>query len=422
MSYHIFEKGSDLLPAFSKPYTDESLSSWLTRLSFDHGLNRSALLKFIGADSNYHQGDWGIDRVFNGKKIHALASHTNCSAAEIQETTLMYYHGKLFNASAHNVIPPIWTVKSYHEESLLKPDAKTNTLFCPSCFSKKDTPIYYKKQWRLSISFVCPDCECYLMDHCPHYKKGSSGMNAPEVSARTIDDYFLECSKCGNDISACVPRRAPKHIIEMQSQINKYLKNGCNETGQGSVEYFKLLYKITALLLIRRKKDNLGAFIKHLYTLHNVVDFNPKVYNLHIAKLPLKLQAEVFSMASWLLSEWPNRFIGLCKKYHLSSADILRRCSDTPDWFEYIVRSHLDVFSDGRWRSRVRYRYQATTELDTYSIRCNNHSDYDYDADEAYYSGNPDNFIMGYTRYPLKSHHCATDLIYHQLKKAEGWS
>jgi hypothetical protein len=421
MSYHIFEKGSDLLPAFSKPYADESLSSWLTRLSFDHGLNRSALLKFIGADHKNYLGDWGIDRVLSGPKIKALSSHTNCTRDEILETTLMYYNEKLFQVSAYSGIPSRWTVKNYQETSLLRPDAKTNTLFCPSCFKGKDKPVYYRKHWRLTVSFACTECGCYLMNHCPHCKRGSSGMNAPEITAGTIDEYFLQCNNCRNDISACMPRQAPAHVIRLQSHINYCLAYGRNEAGYNSVEYFRLLYKVVSLLLKKRQRDNLSAFVKDFFAMHNVVDFNPRLYNLNVAQLPLKHQAELFAIATWLLDEWPARFIGLCKKHYLSNADILNWFGETPAWFESEIQKSLDEYRHGKWKKRIHYRDRPQVEFDTTTILCDNRSDYDYDQDEVYYTGKDYDFIKGFTRYPQKRNCCATDLIYYQLGKAEGW-
>ena len=394
MSYHIFGKDSEpSCPAFSKPYTDESISSWLTRISFDHGLNRSSLLRLITADQKNFQGDWGIDRVFKGPKIHTLASHTNCTVDEILETTLMSFNGKLFQACAHIGIPSIWTVKDYQQVSLLSPDAKTNTLFCPSCFAKKENPVYYKKQWRLTVSFVCTDCGCYLKNRCPHCKRASSGMNTPDASARTIDEYFLQCSNCYNDVSACVPQQADEHICQLQLRINICLKNGYSETGHLSVEYFKVLRKLVALLLRKRQRGNLNAFVKYVYAFHDVTDFNPRLYNLDVARLPLKYQAELFNMACWLLDEWPNRFLDLCQHYHVSSADIMYGMGQTPLWFEAEIRSGLDMYNDTKWRARKKYRYQRDPDFDITLIKCDIRSDYDYDPDEAYYAEQKYNFV-----------------------------
>jgi hypothetical protein len=420
MSYHIFDKDSSLLPAFSKPFPDESLSSWLTRLSFDHGLNRSSLLRFIGADTFKQPGDWGIDTVFKGEKVQALSRHTNCTIEEIHETTLMSFNEKLFRVTPQSGISSRWVVRNYREKSLLRPDAKTNTLFCPSCFAKKNEPIYYRKQWRLTVSFVCLDCGCYLMDGCPHCKRGSSGMNTPKTGAFSVNQYFLECDNCQNNIHECVPLQAAVHILDLQQSINHCLKYGRNERGHDSVEYMQLLYKLARLLLRKRRNDNLSSFIKSLFASHQVVDFNPRLHSLKMESLPLKYRAELFAIAKWLLDEWPGRLMKLCRKYHLSAADILSSCGETPAWFEKVIEDSLPNYSDRRWKTRKRYPYYIDHELESRKIRCNNRSDYDYDPDEAYYSIDYE-FQKSYVRFPLKTNHNASDLIYHQFAKAQGW-
>jgi hypothetical protein len=93
MSMRLFEPGTKLLPGFCKPYPNELLTSWLTRLPHNHGMGMRELYQHIWPD---HGPRVDIDSCIDGEQIYRLALATNCTENEVSETTLLGYRNKLF--------------------------------------------------------------------------------------------------------------------------------------------------------------------------------------------------------------------------------------------------------------------------------------------------------------------------------------
>ena len=83
--------GTNLLPAFSKPYEDELLSSWLARMAFDHGLSTRELCTLIWA--GYYGQD--MDRLASDDQMCILATKVNSTLEEVRSMTLHSYENKL---------------------------------------------------------------------------------------------------------------------------------------------------------------------------------------------------------------------------------------------------------------------------------------------------------------------------------------
>ncbi len=49
----------------------------------------------------------------------------------------------------------------------------------------------------------------------------------------------------------------------------------------------------------------------------------------------------LLKMARWLLSDWPRRFVGLCRKAALWSSDLLRDMDWVPYWYWDVVHGNL---------------------------------------------------------------------------------
>lgn len=239
----------------------------------------------------------------------------------------------------------------------------------------------------------------------------------------TLNEYLVKCRNCGKDITDCEPLPAHEKAIKLQHQINKMLEDGHDYCGGNSAGYFRLLLKMVLLLLSNRGLNNIIVLISRIYNIHNVLDMRPTVYSLDIHALPTKLRVEIFLMAMWLLEDWPDKFSRQCKRYYLSGNDILHHFTGVPN-------SYIDPLIDqlGRYgpstRNRKRIIYNSDPSVDTKitEIRCNKILDYDYDADESYYSQYPwEEDILYYNQYSNKNKFDAGDIIFEQMKKAEGW-
>lgn len=160
--FSLFDKEKlPVFPAFLKPEPSELFSSWLVRLSHAHHMKVYTFTRLYFSGKQVWNRD--IDRSVPEQIIKFLAQKTNCTFNDIYNTTLRSYEGKLFEVHNEKTSSKwILPLGVYHRTW------KNNGLmFCPGCLSKDGCKPYYRKQWRLSLSVICPDCECYLQNECP---------------------------------------------------------------------------------------------------------------------------------------------------------------------------------------------------------------------------------------------------------------
>ena len=374
-----------MLPAFSRPYEDEVLSSWLTRLAFDNGLNRRMLLTGAGLKLE-GKTDFNIDHLNDIGALDVLSDYANCSSDAIRNASLHYYNNKLFTVKNNGIIPLIWQAKRpvsiFNDAS-----GQGNLLFCPSCLARRDHPVYYRRKWRLSISFVCLQCKCYLREVCPHCSKPSSKMRDVSAMAdyKNCDRYLLACGTCKGDISKCIPQTAPEHIIRMQQQINNYLDQPYSTKERYSVGYFKVVHGIARMLLKNSLNLRYGPFVSYVYHQTQTVDYRLDHRNADLADLTVRQRADVFRMAMWLLEEWPGRLTKLCIKYRLNQKSMLSIVPDAPLWYYNAIGDLPDGTSK---EDRVPKRWTLSVE-DLQSIEDRRRRwRYDIDVQEEYYDGN----------------------------------
>lgn len=415
MSFCVFNDKQQLLPAFSKPYSDEVLSSWLTRLSFDHGLSKARLLKTLL--TRRETNNWNVDRSFNDRYLATIATVTNCTTKEIADTTLQYYAGKLYEGKSGEIIPGIWTHKRFITKGRLFDNGNNQfgLLYCPGCFNIADKPIYFKKQWRLAVSFVCPDCECYLRETCPHCGSGGTTRCEPVAKAidKTIDEYLLTCHECGGNISEAKAEPAPANLVQMQKAIYEIMKNGKGEIS--SVSYFSVLYQMVYLLISKAKGNKLLGFIKDVYDRHRVPELNRQEHRQEIHEIQIKQRANLFYMAYWLLENWPHRFTNLCNKHSLRNLDVLAYFRGCPGWFLETMLENVETTS----RNLAPDHFEIE-EIDRYTVRMKderlNKFLYDFDPDDNfyYYDKNINSMDHG-------NQSCNSRAIYKQLQEIDSW-
>lgn len=346
MNFSVLGENSKLLPAFCKPYCDELLSSWLARLSFDHGLNVTEFCQLTWGIKNRSSLD--VDRYIPEDIIELLAGQTNCSFEEVKNATMLYYENKLFEKLSLLQRTDKWM---FIRDQYLAKGQTSGLMFCPACLSNPGNPVYYRKQWYPGISFVCLNCGCYLMDNCPHCKMGITFISKP-ISAfidRSVSEYLATCHYCHRDIRQCTPIAAPEKLLRLQQQLYDIMENGFNDKLIYTSSYFSVLHHITHLLLSNRhntigkgkgKKKRLLPFIQYAFSVHNIPPVTPSMKN-QILYQPVQKRAMVILVAHWLLEEWPSRLLDLCKYFNLKNSDMLCGFKNAPFWFWEPVYSQL---------------------------------------------------------------------------------
>lgn len=369
----------NLLPAFSKPFKNELFSSWLARMAFDHGLGPRDFFRLIC--SRFCNLD--IDRRIKEDNIREIAELTGCTHGEIKTTTLKHYEHILFRRTKDFSVDRWMIVGKKISRNNLPSYYSSGLMYCPVCLKKEP---YFRKQWRLGISFVCPECECYLVEKCPHCKKGNSFMDVVGNSffEQTLTEFLLNCHHCGNDVTQTEPARAKENIVTVQKELYSYIGHG-EHNGKPKMDlYFDALHYLASLLVYDcTSKSRVKNFIRDVYTQYGFdtpVQHSP--FETQIKDLPVRKRAIVISLAFWLLEEWPYRFINLCNSHELRYGDVLSDFSYIPAWLREMVIKELSARSIPLEADKDQYSDTCTVRM---KENHNNRVDYDYDLSEYYF-------------------------------------
>lgn len=320
-----------ILPIMTYPYKDELFSSWLFRLASSNISKAHTFTRFHLPGYNIWNRD--IDRLAQDSMIERLSTLTEIPFEKIFNLTLRSYETNLFEV-ANKQTKQKWVLALgvYHRTW------KNNGLqFCPSCLSNDNQP-YFRKAWRLATSVVCTRCQLLLHDCCPN-------CNTPVTFFRTDIGFKIDiapmaiviCPNCDFDLrnSPCYPPMIG--TLGFQHKINRTLKVNAWH-GKPAFEYFNVLYQVLKILRSNSKcyKDFKGIIMNS--------------EGMRISDLPVGKELETMStierehlirIGSWILEEWPARFIELCKEAKLGTSAVVRDSTTLPSWFKDEAQGHL---------------------------------------------------------------------------------
>lgn len=313
-----------ILPIIVQPKDDELFSSWLFRLATSNLTKAHTFCKFHLPGHNIWNRD--IDKLAPDVMIKRLSLLTEICFEEIFNMTLRSYEQKIFNKCNPNgnqrwILPLGIFHRKWNGKGLQ---------FCPGCLSSDPEP-YFRKSWRLGLSVVCSKCQLALHDGCPN-------CNAPISFFRTDVGFKISvapkklftCFNCDFDL-----RKSPRYppsigSISFQLKLNKVISTGSWRNNIPSKEYFDVLYQV-----IRMLRSN-----SRCYTTFQNLIFETE--NQRISQLPTNKDFErsscldrevLIRIGSWILEQWPNRFIDLCKQTRTSTSAVLRDIDAPPSWF-----------------------------------------------------------------------------------------
>ena len=325
-----------LLPAYSKPLPDELLSSWLTRMARDHGLHIFEFCNLCWPKVALFERD--IDR--NGKDavLGSIARRTNCCLEEVKTTTLRYFEHKLYDPSVKKDYGRTkWMLPIGRESFKHK---KKGLLFCPCCLQRDAENPYYRKKWRLALSFACVDCGCHLQDCCPWcdapicFFRNAIGL----VNQATFKNWVV-CSNCKRDLRESKTKPASEEHTQVQRHLYEILQYGYSSNVMYPILYFDVLHQIIQLLITCRPR--LQSLRRDLFEQQKMPFFILSSSIPIFELLDSEMRMQVTLMAYWLLSEWPERFLFYCKKHELRSTDVLPRFKNAPFWYEGTILQEI---------------------------------------------------------------------------------
>lgn len=400
MSSILYNKRNKLLPGFCKALDDEVLSSWLARLAFRHGISTVALCRMIF--NGPYGMDRDIDRLMRRDDIELLAQRTNSTIKQVETTMLSSYKGALFFCKdlAREKEPWLLPCRWLRNPGYRGRHFSSGLLFCPFCLKKNG---YFKKEWRLALSFVCAECGCYLLDSCPHCGKGNSFMEDEcKFSFSDVNLYMLGCHSCGKDVTECEPTMAQEEVLNLQQHLYDIMDYSSMGVPYMRESYLQVLHAVCSLLL--RNKLKLRNLAADVFELNDVFYQSIKHYQLRL--LNTEQRSDVITAAHWLLHKWPERFLNLCKNNLLMRDEVLAELPPLPSWFIEPIYYDLDYKTSVRPKQKMGpfIEYSARPKEMPIKIVDYNYDMYDLDEysdeDALYYEPKPGHRrIEGLNRY-----------------------
>jgi hypothetical protein len=329
-------------PLFVRPKEDELLSSWLTRIAHSHQQKIYTFYRPI-LPENSRIWNIDIDSTLRLDFLKSISAFTATSLQEVINTTLCTYEGNLFlkrNPNGHNkwILP----LGIYHSRR-----KRPGLMYCPNCLRNDNTAPYYRKKWRLSLSFVCPKCKVFLEDRCPKCKEVVC-FTRHELGKKNVMPFgsISLCFNCGADLKDTVTTAANDYLVQKQVFIYELIDKGFKGGIIYSHLYFDALYQIISILISRRPKaEPLQIYVCRQLNIN--IEINKEFESETFEFKNMGLRIQILQMAFYLLGEWPQNFISSCLKTRTFSS-ILFKDAKSKEAIPFFYFNIVDQFLSHR--------------------------------------------------------------------------
>lgn len=323
-----------ILPRIAKPKEGELFSSWLFRLATINLTKSHTFCRFHLPGQNIWNRD--IDRLVPDIMIERLALLTEIPFQTLYQLTLRSYEKEVFEYCNNNTKQKwVLTLGVYHRTW-----KNRGLQFCPSCLTKDHEP-YFRKSWRLGLFVACTKCQTLLHDCCPICNSPITFFRS-DIGFKTsiAPNEITTCSQCGFDI-----RKSPRYppiigTIGFQTKINKIIETGRWYDTHPSFEYFDALYHV--LKFVRSKSLHFRSFTQLIEEYENL-RVSHLAQDRDFEKITTIEREHLLRIASWILEDWPTRFIDLCKASKLTTSIVLKDNPSLPPWFIAEANRHLHM-------------------------------------------------------------------------------
>lgn len=337
-----------ILPVHPKPYSNELFSSWLIRVAHANGLKVQTFCHLLfphyeiwNRDIDRHAPDWLID---------LLAEKTGCSVADIHNTTLDSFKGKLFDINKlSGQLFWINSLKANHRKR-----ASYAITFCPQCLAE-DKESYFRQSWRVALQTFCPNHQLLQYDCCPQCQTyiafHRQELGRPQQFQFTELKY---CWYCQFDLSQspCIPAVFNHYAIQTQWQ-NWLFKLSDKHSIWHAEEYNKL--KVLRHLLVVSTSQRLAPNL-YEYLCQRVqqtpINLDRSQRTIWESRRLSEKHSTIYS-CMWLLQNYPHNLIRAWQDKALRYNHLLKDFRNCPDDFRQMVLQmnrnvHKDLYNKNR--------------------------------------------------------------------------
>jgi hypothetical protein len=322
-----------ILPIHPAPEPDESLTSWLSRLSLlHHQVPATFFSRVFPPQSDALKQD--LDLRCPDALIKEIAIKTGQSSEAVLGTTLSCRLNHLYLHNAASTALPRWVCPAYIRR---KSDHHFGLKVCPQCLAESP---HIRLLWRCMFYFACPKHGILLVDAC-------AACGSPKSSRRFFAEQFRNfpqdalcyCHACGWDFREAAPTPASAPDKESVEVLLGTLTEGFYRSGALSIGYSHLFFDGVRLLMngVYRMKNNQGSDV--LAPLGGSSLPPQKHSELEFCRVSLTRQ--LLRAALSLLDDWPHAFLTYSRAHKLSFTDWVRPREAPPFWLSTVLREHL---------------------------------------------------------------------------------
>lgn len=333
----------ELLLVRLKPQDDELLSSWLVRLAAGNSLKLKTFTRTrFGLGQDFWRHD--VDRFASAELTSKIAKATGVSEEQAFATTLAAYEGAPYEQ--HTTIGP---------QRWLLPVGKGSawTLhgqqFCPRCLAN-DTAPYFRRRWRLSMSFACIEHQAMLLDACQKCG-GSVSFYGGDFHHLTLPEQALmtKCWQCGYDLrrQEDAGNVLQPDMIAFQKNLYEVLDQNTSILGPAHPSFPHLFFDGLHLLLRALSSNGHTVRLREFLLTKRgeksqLTPFRTAL--IRFDELPILERTSLLGLARDLLQNWPQTFVDACRSAKLSSTYLLdyRKKVRAPYWYTSVVHSELN--------------------------------------------------------------------------------
>ena len=295
------------------PFTDELLSSWLSRIAFSHRDSLISFCKHEWPSNHFHYHD--IDVLAPKKLISTLVHKTAASRQEAAGSCLNTWDGLLYPQA----------MLGGKARFIMAAGAGAHICrsagmqWCPECLLTDSIP-YWRKVWRLSFITCCTVHSIRLADRCQ-----DCGERA--IPRRRAD---TRCWSCLADLRLHQRQKAHDEVIKFQlrleNQLSTPVADGLEPLFKELNQYegFRALWTCFRLLAVSRISNRLCEHIDSVNNWNMSPREASRQSNWRTEALGVNARHEAIRRLSYFQDNWPSNFIATCNAIRMNWSDFVR--------------------------------------------------------------------------------------------------
>ena len=326
-----------------KPLPAESLSSFRQRI---WRLNGHRLFPVFPPELRRTDPDLqGNDEV-----LRSVAEMVNMSTEEMRSHTLWPHPLLSYQQLGKGRRIPRWvSLLQYARHGL-----GTGSHFCPVCLNDGGE-IYFRIQWRLSVSLACPLHRVQMQNRC-----SECALPAWPYAAASFIGYFErdldidQCPRCFAQLRNSIAlKETSTGVLDCADAVTSgNIRTSAGELHKVPLEqWFCALRSIMNIALRSRSRKKVYADVV-VGEVAAMLD-RAAVTSTPFDRLEIELRRQLVSVAWPLLENWPSSFLEFSSRCHISAVDFSEDRSTLPQWFVHLINVQLGRPSRSVTRSQV---------------------------------------------------------------------